>query len=122
MGSEMCIRDSHYTVNGHHPVDRYKAHHVGDISSQRPQKCIERESSNKLDTQKNAKTMSKSQLHTKLTRNASLTGTNNILDLNLYRMGLSTHKHGTPKVLHQISKDAAFMSSVHTATGSRDTR
>ena len=66
--------------------------------------------------------MSNSQLHTKLTRNASLTGTNNILDLNHYRVGLNTHKHGTPKVLPQIGKYAAVMSSVHTAAGFRDTR
>ena len=45
----------------------------------------------------------------------------NVLDLNHYLVGSRTHKHGTPKVLHQISKDAAVVSSVHTATGFRDT-
>ena len=49
-------------------------------------------------------------------------GTNNVLDLNHYRVGSCTHKHGTPKVLPQIGKDAAVMSSVHTAAGFRGTR
>ena len=46
----------------------------------------------------------------------------NVVDVNHYRVGSRTYKHGTPKVLHQISKDAAVMSLVHIATGSRDTR
>ena len=44
----------------------------------------------------------------------------NVLDLNHYLVGSRTHTHGTPKVLNQISKYAAVMLSVHTATGFGD--
>ena len=37
--------------------------------------------------------------------------------INHYRVGSHTHKYGTPKVLHQIGKNAAFMSAVQTALG-----
>ena len=37
----------------------------------------------------------------------------NVLHLNQYRVGSRTYKHGTPKVLHQISKDAAVVISTH---------
>ena len=46
----------------------------------------------------------------------------NVLDLNHLREGPRTHTYGTPEALYQISKDAAAMSSVHTATAFIDTK